>query len=304
MASEQLLQFSAEMRSSYRELIPSAGDPDPLAEIRAFTITAENPARDIPVKLYIPGTGTQTTPYPVVVFIHGGGWVSGDLDTHHVLASAIANRAQALVLSVDYRLSPEHPFPAGLDDSYAALEWAASHAAEIGGDPTRLAIAGDSAGGNLAAAATLLARDRGGLNIRAQWLMYPCLRNVMDTPSWQQRGETYFPTRPTFELCLACYLPPGGDPQSPLVGPFWGQHEGLPATLLQAGTLDPLHDEGEAYIDKLVNAGVKATWTSYPESEHGFIQFFNDKANHPAGEQGLEEGIAFLIEHLRIGGQG
>ncbi|MGJ3256472.1 MAG: alpha/beta hydrolase [Alcanivorax sp.] len=300
MASEQLMQFSAEMRANYRALIPSAGAPDPVAEIRAFTIAAESPTRDIPIRLYSPETDAQAPSLPVVVFIHGGGWVSGDLDTHHVLASAIASRAHALVLSVDYRLSPEHPFPAGLDDTYAVLEWAANHAAEIGGDPARLAIAGDSAGGNLAAAASLLAHDRRGPNISAQWLMYPCVRNVLDTPSGQQRGDTYFPTRPAFELCLACYLPPGGDPLSPLIAPFWGQHEGLPPTLLQAGTLDPLHDEGEAYISKLVSAGVKATWTSYPDAEHGFIQFFNDKATHPAGEPGLEEGIAFLIEQLDI----
>ncbi|MBB2917076.1 alpha/beta hydrolase [Cupriavidus alkaliphilus] len=287
--------FADELRRTYRALIPSAGTPDPVAEIRTIAIPGEYPVREIPIRIYVPNGSAGVCGLPIVVFVHGGGWVSGDLDTHDVLVRAIANGAGALVLSVDYRLSPEHPFPAGLDDTYATLVWAVGNAAEIGGDADRIAVAGDSAGGNLVAALALLARDRGGPAIIAQWLMYPMLSNKMETHSWQRLGASNFPTRRETEQLLASYVPTGADASNPLVAPLRGRHENLPPALVQVAELDPLHDEGLAYADLLDQAGNEARSTSYPSSAHGFIQFFKDKATHPQGEHALKEGIDFLI---------
>ncbi|MEA1650930.1 alpha/beta hydrolase [Nitrospirillum sp. BR 11164] len=177
---------------------------------------------------------------PVVLFIHGGGFCAGDLETHEVLARAIANKAAALVVYVDYRLAPEHPYPAGLNDVYATLEWLGAHAGEIEGDAGRIALAGDSAGGTLAAATALLARERGGPAIVAQWLMYPTVSNKMDTPSWAEYGDTHFPTRAAKEIFMAAYIPADVDPYGPLVAPLWAEsHAGLPPALVQTGEKDP-----------------------------------------------------------------
>lgn len=290
--------FAQEKRQMYRDMIPAAGAPDPVAEVRALRIPGSNPAHDIPVRLYVPAGAAGVGGLPIVIFVHGGGWISGDFDTHEVVTRAVANGTGALVLSVDYRLGPEHPFPAGLEDVYETLRWAHAHAVQIGGDPERIAFAGDSAGGNLIAATTLLARDRGGPAIIAQWLMYPLVSTRMDTDSWQRLGDAYFPTLAETVQYLDGYLPAGSDPLQPLMSPLLARLDHLPPALVQVGELDPLHDQALQYAAALAKAGNDATGVAYPDSTHGFVQFYKDAVGNPQGERALREGVHFLASRL------
>lgn len=296
----QRLAFAEGMRSAYRAAMPMAGTPDPVAEIRSLRIDASAPRREIALRVYVPLGARGAGKLPVVLFVHGGGFVSGDLETHDVVARAIANGAQALVAAVDYRLAPEFPYPAGLDDVDAALRWLAGHAAQIGGDTRALAVCGDSAGANLATAAVLLARDRGGPAIRAQWLMYATLGHRRDTGSWQQFGATNFPTLTDMAGISACYVPAGVEPSSPLLAPLEADPRGLPPTLVQVGECDPLRDENVAYAAALQRAGVQAEARVYPGQQHGFVQFYKDKEHNALGEAALVEGIAFLRSRLGV----
>ena len=296
---EELKEFADGMRINYRKRTASAGAPDPVAGIRTAHIPAQDPERNIQARLYLP-IDMAGYHLPVVLFAHGGGFVAGDLDTHDVLARAIANKTGALVLSVDYRLAPEHPYPAGLEDVYAALVWAALHAPEFGGDPDRIAVCGDSAGGNLVAATAILARDRAGPGICAQWLMYPALDNKMDTRSWNEFGKENFPTRELNSKLIAAYVPRGIDANGPLVAPRWARLDKLPPALVQSGEFDPLRDEGVAYAEGLRNAGVDATSLVYTGQQHGFIQYFKDAEHNREGAKALEEGAAFLRSKLKV----
>lgn len=288
--------FANDMRTSYRAMIPSAGVPDPVGKVLALDVPAGQPSRNIPVRVYWPADGRADERLPIVLFAHGGGFVSGDLDTHDVLVRAIAGRARVLVIAVDYRLAPEYPFPAGLEDVYAVLQWTADHADELGGDATRIVLCGDSAGATLSAATAMLARDRGGPRPVAQWLMYPSVSNKLDTASWAELGDAYFPTREVMRNVLASYVPPETSPYAPLLSPLLGNHAGLPPALIQVGQLDPLRDENVAYASSLNAAGVEASVVVYEGQAHGFIQFFKDYANHSRGEAALDEGIRFLTE--------
>jgi acetyl esterase len=292
-----LVDFAEEMRLSYRKKSPSAGSPDPVAEVRPVAIPAQQPDRIIHARLYIPARADENR-LPAILFAHGGGFVAGSIDTHDVLARAVANRVHAIVLSVDYRLAPEHQFPAGLEDVHAAWEWLAEHAADIGGDPVRIALCGDSAGGNLVTAAAILARDRSGPDCRALWLMYPALDNKMDTPSWKEFGETNFPTRALNSKMIAAYVSRNIDANAPLLAPSSARLDGLPPTLLQVGECDPLRDEGVAFVQALRKAGVDATVKVYNKQKHGFIQFFKDTEHHRDGALALDEAAAFLRAKL------
>lgn len=284
----------AASREGLRALIPITGAPEPVAEVRALSIAAKQPERQVPVRLYVPQGVDGAKGLPMILFVHGGGFIAGDLDTHDVLARGLANRTRALVLAIDYRLAPENPFPAGLDDVYAVLQWADANSQEIGGDRRRIAVSGDSAGGNIAAVVAMLARDRGGPAIVAQLLMYPTVSNKMDTHSWATLGDTRIPTRTVNESVIAAYVPRTMSPYAPLVAPLWGDHKNLPPALIQVGDLDPLSDEDRGYAAALTKAGVEAKVIVYPKTEHGFIQFYKDRAHNPAGEQALNEGAAFL----------
>ncbi|BAW04936.1 alpha/beta hydrolase [Nocardia seriolae] len=297
MNDPDLIDFVRGMRESYWALMPTAGDPDPVAELRRMAIPAAAPDRCITVRTYRPSVD-DPRPLPIMVFAHGGGFVSGDLDTHDVLCWALANRAEMLVISVDWRLAPEHPFPAGLDDLLAVLDWAAEHGETLGADPTRLVICGDSAGGNLAAVAAACARDRNGPTLSAQLLFYPGLSNRMDTDSWKQFGRDRFPTRLVNTNALRAYLPAGIGIDDPRVSPLRGDLAGLPPTAILVGEYDPLREEAISYAEALTAVGVPATHRVYPASKHGFVQFFKDKATHPEGESALTDAVAFLREQL------
>ncbi len=208
---------------------------------------------------------------PIVAYFHGGGWVIMGIETHDNICRRLANASGAVVVSIDYRLAPEHRFPAALDDCFAATEWLAEHGADVGGDPTRLVVAGDSAGGNLAAAAALRARTD-GLDLRGQVLVYPVCDAAAGTESYQANGEGFLLTATTMAWFWDCYLGPDGDPADPLASPIHAPDlTGLPPALVITAEYDPLRDEGEAYARHLDGFGVPVTLHRFDGLIHGFL---------------------------------
>lgn len=290
-----LMKFSQELRLTYRAAIPAAGSPDPVANVRQINITLDKPARDVPVRLYIP-RGSYSHKLPILLFAHGGGFVSGDLDTHDVMLRAMANGTQTAVVSVDYRLAPEHPFPAGLEDVYGILTSLVEVADLFNGDAQTIIVCGDSAGANLAAGVALLARDRKGPEIAAQWLMYPTLSNKRNTDSWNEFGIRNFPSREVMETVQLAYLPMTEHKDLLAATPLEAEHIGLPPALMQVGEFDPLRDENIAYAAALKSAGVAAETKVYKGQHHGFMQFYKDAEHNALGETALNDGIHFVRE--------
>ncbi len=220
------------------------------------------------------GTDGHSRPLlPVVVFFHGGGWVVGSIASHDALCRRMCNASGCIVVSVDYRLAPEHRFPAAVDDSFAATDWVARHAAEIGGDPSRIAVCGDSAGGNLAAVVALLARDREGPQILYQVLIYPITDYLPDTDSYRRNGDDYFLTGTTIKWFWDHYL------NNPAEGTLWTASPlraqclaGLPPALVLVAEFDPLLDEGLAYADRLEQSGVPVERVICEGQIHGFVR--------------------------------
>jgi acetyl esterase len=264
-----------------------AQSPQPVARVEDRTIPG--PAGGIPVRVYTPeGTG----PFPVLVYFHGGGWVVCDLDTHDPVCRALTNGARCVVVSVDYRLAPEHKFPAAADDAYAATCWAAEHAAEIGGDPARVAVGGDSAGGNLAAVTALRARDLGAPHLLYQLLIYPVIDSDFETPSYRENAEGYFLTRDSMIWFWNHYLRTEADARDPYAAPLRAPDlTGLPPALIITAEFDPLRDEGEAYGRRLREAGVPVTLTRYDGMIHGF---FNMGEFLPQGKEAVAKAAAAL----------
>jgi acetyl esterase/lipase len=250
------------------------------------------PAGELPVRVYTP---EGSPPFPIVVFFHGGGWVVGTLDSFDPLCRALAAAVPAVVVSVDYRLAPEHPWPAAAEDAYAATLWASRNAAELGGAQHRLAVAGESAGGNLAAVVALGARDRGGPAIAFQLLVYPPLDAAGDTASWREFAEGFFLTADGMRWYWDHYLG-GADGRAPDASPlraaFFG---GLPPALVIEADHDVLRDEGEAYAARLAQAGVPATASRYPGMVHGFVRW---RAVTGAADAALQEAAAALRSAL------
>jgi acetyl esterase len=248
-------------------LFSAQGAVEPVARVENRGIPG--PAGEIPIRVYTPeGTG----PFPVLVYVHGGGWVICGLDSHDPPCRALANAVPCLVVSVDYRLAPEHKFPAAADDAYAATRWVAEHAAELGGDPRRVAVGGDSAGGNLAAVVALMARERGGPRLVHQLLVYPVTDAGLDTASYRENGDGYFLTRDTMAWFWGHYLRSRADVEDPHASPLRARDlAGLPPALVITAEYDPLRDEGEAYAARLRAAGVPVRTTRYPGMIHGFF---------------------------------
>jgi acetyl esterase len=247
-----------------------AGEPPEVGSVEDRTVPG--PAGDIPVRVYRPDV---EGPAPILVFLHGGGWVIGNLDSHDVSCRALCKRAEVVVVSVDYRLAPEHPHPAASDDAWAALTWVAAHGDEVGGDASRLAVGGDSAGGNLAALMALRARDEGGPALRHQMLIYPVTDLAAETASHVENGEGYFLTTETMRWFIDHYLGPDrahGDPADPAISPLRADDlSGLPPAQVLTAEFDPLRDEGDAYAARLAEAGVPVDHVQHPGLVHGFI---------------------------------
>jgi len=256
---------------------------------------------DIPVRIYWPDS--ELTPLPVVVFYHGGGFCLGDLDTHDPVARAHAVGAEAIVVSVGYRLAPEHPFPAGVDDCWAALQWVAENAAELGGDPNNIAVAGDSAGGNLAAVTALLARDnadKGGPELRFQLLWYPTVIADLSLPSYTDNADAPILNREVIDAFLSWYVP-GLDITDPKALPTTmapanaEDLSGLAPAYIATAEHDPLRDEGTRYAELLEAAGVPVELSNEPTLVHGFVSF---ALAIPAAAEAAERGLAALHKAL------
>lgn len=230
------------------------------------------PRGEIPIRIYTPvGAGNP----PVIVYYHGGGWVVGSIDTHDAVARELANRAASIVVSVDYRLAPENPFPTAVEEAYAALAWVSQNAESLGGDATKVAVAGDSAGGNLAAVVSLMARDKSGPTIRFQALIYPVTNlSSLDTESYNNFAEGFFLTKEGMEWFRSQYLPGKEDWVNPHASPLLAKdHSNLPPAIVITAQFDPLRDEGEAYVEKLKKAGVQVKLSRYDGMIHGFVSF-------------------------------
>jgi acetyl esterase len=210
-------------------------------------------------------------PLPIVGYFHGGGWVIMGIETHDNICRRLTNATGAVVVSIDYRLAPEHRFPAALDDCFAATQWLAEHGRDIGGDPTRLVVAGDSAGGNLAAAVALRARTEGP-ELRGQVLVYPACDAAGETESIRANGDGYLLTATTMTWFWDCYLGPDGDPADPFASPIRAADlAGLPAALVITAEYDPLRDEGEAYAHRLDGFEVPVVLHRFTGVIHGFL---------------------------------
>jgi acetyl esterase len=261
----------AQARASIRARIAGLGPAEEVARVEEHRVPVENGA--ITVRCYTPrGTGLR----PALVFFHGGGWVIGDLDTHDGICRSLANAADCVVASVDYRLAPEHRYPTAAEDAFAATRWVATEGRRLGIDGRRLAVGGDSAGGNLAAVVTLMARERGGPPLAFQLLVVPCTHHAFDTPSYKDCGEGYLLTRDAMRWFWNLYLRRPEDGREAFASPLLAPNlAGLPPALVITAGYDPLRDEGEAYAARLREAGVPVTLTRYPGMIHGFFRLIN-----------------------------
>jgi acetyl esterase len=245
-----------------------AGPPESVAQVDETAVPG--PRGSIPVRVYTPeGVG----PFPVLMYFHGGGWVLGNLETSDGPCRALARRAGCVVVSVDYGLAPEHKFPAPLEDCYSATQHVADRAGVFGVDPSRLAVGGDSAGGNLAAAVTLMARDRGGPPIVFQMLNYPITDYSFDTPSYSDYADGYSLTRGAMVWYWSHYLRVPEDGRHPYASVLRARDlSGLPPALIMTAELDPLRDEGESYAARLRSAGVQVDLRRLDGMIHGFFR--------------------------------
>jgi acetyl esterase len=266
----------AEARESIRARTAALGPfPDVAAVVDHRVPVAGG---EITVRAYSPG---GPGPHPALVYYHGGGWVIGDLHTHDGLCRSLTNAARCAVLSVDYRLAPESKYPVAVEDSYAALLWIAANADRLGIDRRRIAVGGDSAGGNLATVMALVARDRKGPRLALQVLIYPVTDHDLDTRSYVENATGYVLTREGMRWFWNHYLARDAQGREPYASPLRASSlAGLPPALVITAEYDPLCDEGEAYAARLRDSGVPVTLTRYPGMFHGFVRMTNilDKA--------------------------
>lgn len=248
-------------------------------------------AEPLSLRVYRPDVGP---PRPILVYLHGGGWTLGDLDSHDVVCRRISVAADCMVVSVDYRLAPEHPYPAAMDDTVAAIRWLAEHGAELGGDPTRLAVGGDSAGGNLSAGAVIRLRDEGHPGVAIQVLIYPATQASFEMLSFYENEAGYLLTSADVMWFWRNYL--GKDPSTtcaPYACPGAAADlRGLPPAVMVTAGFDPLRDDGEIYAHKLRAAGVPVIARRFPGMIHGFVAL---PVEVPAGRRA----IAMIARALR-----
>ena len=282
--SEQTPEQAREMIQGFA--LMQAGAPEPPV---VFDRTVPGPGGDIPVRVY----AADGDNLPVLVYFHGGGWVVGDIESHDgTCKQLLAELGDAVVVSVDYRLAPEHKYPAAADDCYAVAAWVAENAEQIGGNGSRIAVCGDSAGGNLSAVVALMARDRGGPQIAAQVLHVPVTDHNYEWQSYTDNAEGYLLTRASMVWFWDHYLPNAAAGQEAYASPYRADNvSNLPPALVQTAEYDPLRDEGEAYGERLREAGVEVDIHRYDGNIHDPFMMF---AVNPAGIEALKEAAAFV----------
>ena len=260
------MSLAAARAADLASIQASGGEPEAVHEVTSLMIAG--PGGDLPLRLYRP---SSERPLPALLYFFGGGWVLGTIDTADGVARSLANSSGALVVVPGYRLAPEHTFPAAIDDCYAALRWVAGHADEIGADPARLAVGGDSAGGNLAAAVALLARADGPA-LAGQLLVYPNTDQMADDQSMRAADDPFLFNRHSVAWYRQHYLADPADAASPLASPLRAESlAGLPPALVITAEYDPLRDQGEAYARRLADDGVAVELSRYPGMAHGFF---------------------------------
>lgn len=243
--------------------------PIPFSNIKNVNI--EISSTKIPVRIYTPEGGNKL---PIIVYSHGGFWISGNLDACENICRKLSENTKAIVVSVGYRLAPENPFPAGINDVYNVIQWTFENAEGINGDAKHIAVAGDSAGGNLTAAVAQMARDKNGPHITCQVLVYPSTNIYeLNSKSWSYLSSEFSISREDMEKYISLYVPKKEERKSPYASPLLAKDfKGLPPTLMITAEIDPLRDEGEAYAEKLKEAGNEVVVTRYKGSTHGFLE--------------------------------
>ena len=284
-------QSVPEAREMMRKMVALSGSGPEVASVEDMDLPG--PDGPVAVRLYRPtGLSPSGGPPPLLVWLHGGGWVIGDLTTADPTAREMCAGAGVVVASVDYPLAPEHPFPSGPEACLAVTRRLAEEADALGVDPARIAVGGDSAGGNLAAVTALLARDRGGPPLAFQLLVYPATDLLLSFPSVRHNGEGYGLTERAMEWFANHYLSDGGDPKDPMASPMYADDlSGLPPALVITAEFDPLRDEGEAYAKRMQEAGVPVTASRYDGQIHGFFQM---TAALAGGRRAVAEATAAL----------
>jgi acetyl esterase len=258
-------------RDLYLSLRPASQGPRP-AEAKVVDRSIPGPASDLAVRIYRPASAPADAKLPCLVYAHGGGWVFGNLDSHDVLCAQFALEAGIVVFAIDYRLAPEARFPGAFDDVVAGLKWVAANGASIGVDPTRLAIGGDSAGGNLAAAVSIWARDNGGPNLRLQLLAYPVTDAVGRAESYRRFEDGFGLNAATMEWFFDLYTPDKSNRSVWRISPLRATSlSGLPPALVITAGYDPLRDEGRAYAFRLHQEGTQADLVEFGGMLHGFL---------------------------------
>lgn len=289
-------EIAAATRQAYRGAISLAGAPQVVFRVEDREIPGQDGS--IPIRVYSPREAGDLL---TLVYFHGGSFIAGDLETHDAPLRQLANESDCIIVAVAYRLAPEHPFPAALDDCYTATVWAAEHAAEFGGVAGRIAVGGDSAGGCLAAAVTLKARERRSPELVCQVLIYPDTDLTESTSSWHEFATANAPiiTREGKLAAVSMYVPEGVDIKHPLVSPLYAEDlRGMPPALVITGECDPQRDEGEQYAARLKGDGVPITHTRYPGMIHGFFQMAGAL---DAGKRAIREVADYLKKARDVG---
>lgn len=289
-ARQLIEEIEREGASPYQSLTPEEARrtrrarPRPAREVELGSVEDRlipGPGGVLPVRIYTPA---REGPFPALVYFHGGGWVVGNVDSVDHVCRSLAHDAGCVVVSVEYRQAPEHKFPAAAEDAYAALLWVTSNAGVIDVDPARVAVGGDSAGGNLAAVAALQARDRGGPRLAFQLLLWPIIDHSFDTTSYRECAEGYLLTRADMIWFWGHYLASEADGRHPYASPIRAESlAGLPPALVITAEYDPLRDEGEAYAARLRDAGVPAKAVRFEGTVHGFMTRYNLPDKGPKG---------------------
>ncbi|OBF30976.1 esterase [Mycobacterium sp. ACS1612] len=275
----------AEARATIRSRFVAPSQPERVADVRDESVPG--PGGDIPVRVYRPASDVAAL--PVLVYAHGGGFVFCDLDSHDGLCRAIANLIPAVIVSVDYRLAPEHRWPAAAEDVFTVTRWVTHSADTFGGDPRRVAVGGDSAGGNLAAVTALMVRDRGGPPLAGQLLLYPVIAADFDTDSYHRFGEGFYNPKPALQWYWDQYVPSQQDRRNPYASPLRADLAGLPPAVVVIAGHDPLRDEGLAYTDALTAAGVSTARCHYEGGVHGFMTMPTLDIAHHARRRACDE---------------